>query len=206
MHEVMNGYETYQAYLLIKTHFTRDGFDATKYNKVSAKPSTYRNRNDKLFFEYVSKRFKDEEIKPFFISNMVEGDQYIIDMVDNLDDSIKIFHAWKKRMSRLLYIFENDCINIKRFMEEKELSFNEVFKSTKKKYPIIMRLMMEKYITLETYVILEKIFTLSKQYDEVYLDDHIYDEYSLRIRKYQCYFKTIDVSKYKTLLKSIFKS
>jgi len=200
-----SGYEVWQQYILIKTHFNNEKFDATKYNKPSGKPSTYNKRNDKSFFEYISKRFKDEEIKPFFISQFIEKDLYVLDIIDNLDDSIKNFRRWKKRFSRLTYIFENDCINIKRFMEEKELSFNEVFDANKNKYPIIMRLMMEKYITLETYVILEKIFILSKQYDKIYLEDHIYDEYSLRIRKYLCYFKSIDVSKYKTLLKSIFK-
>lgn len=199
----MNGYEVYLNYLNIKSHFSTDSFDATKYKNVSAKPSSYRKRNDKNFFEYLAHRFKDEEIKPLFIANMIEGERYIIDLVDDLDTTLKTYRSWKKRMNRLSYLFENDCKNIKSFMDEKNIPFNNIFKPNKNKYPIIMRLMMEHHISLESYILLEKIFNLAKQYDKAYLKDHVYDEYSLRIRKYKCYFKSIETSKYKNILKQV---
>lgn len=202
---MMDGYQTYQAYLAIKAHFTTDSFDATRYGKTKANYNSFEKRNDKSFFNYIAKRFTDQEIKPFFISNMIKGDQYIIDLADDLDESIKTFHGWKKRMGRLKYLFENDCKNIKSFMDEKGVSFDETFNANKKKYPIVMRLMMENHISLETYVVLEKVFNLSKQYNKTYLDDHIYDSYALRVRKYCSYFKMVDVKEYKGILKDIFK-
>lgn len=202
----MTGYEVWQNYISVKTHFTNETYDATKYRKPSGKVSTYNKRNDKSFFEYISKRFQDNEIKPFFISQFVETDTYIIDLVDDLDDCVKTFHSWKKRMSQLFYVVEKDCRNVKNFMDEKEIQFNDMFKANENKYPIIMRLMMEKFISLETYIILEKVFTLSKEYDKVYgSNDYIYDDYSLKIRKYSYYFRTVDTSKYKSLLREIFK-
>ena len=202
----MDGYGAYHAYLSIKAHFTNDSFDATKYSKTNANYNSFDKRNDKSFFNFIAKRFQDKEIKPFFISNMVEGDKYIIDLVDDLDETIKTFHAWKKKMGRLKYLFENDCNNIKRMIDEKGISFDETFNANKKKYPIIMRLMMEKHISLETYIILEKIFNMSTQYNKVYLDDHIYDSYELRIRKYCSYFKMIDVKEYRNILKDVFNA
>ena len=200
----MTGFEVYQQYILIKTHFNNDSFDATKYNKPSAKLSTYDNRNDHKFFEYIATKLNDKEVKPFFISNMIIADQYIINMVDDLDESLDNFRDWKRRMSQLKYIFKKDCSAIKRFIDENNISFDDMIKPTSIKYPILMRLMMEKYIGLETYVILEKVLSFTKSYDKMYIDDHIYDEYALRTRKYKYYFKGISISDYKKILRDIF--
>lgn len=200
----MEGYECWQNYLLIKTHFSNSTFDATKYRKPSGKVSTYEKRNDKRFFEFLAKRFPDKDIQPFFISQFLKTDAYIIDMVDDLDECIRTFHDWKRRMNGLQHTFEKDCRLITNFMSEKDLSFDDIFRAKKERYPIILRLMMEKFITLETYIILEKVLTLSTKYNIIYTNDHIYEHYELLIRKYGYYFKFVDVKHYKKLMRDIF--
>lgn len=202
----MNGYQIYKSYLLIKTHFSNETFDATKYSSTSGKVSTYEKRNDKKFFEYLSLRLQDKEVKPFFISQFIESENaYIINIIENLDDCIKTFQDWKRRMSRVQYNFENDCRSIKRFMAEKDLSFDNLFKANKNALPIIIRLVMEKHVNVETYVILEKVLTMSTQYDKMYgTDDHIYNSYALMIKKYNYYFKFINIPEYKNIMRTIF--
>lgn len=201
----MTGFEVYQQYILIKTHFSDETFDATKYNKTSGKPSTYNKRNDRKMFEFLALKISDKDMKPFFISNFVNHDQYIVDIIDDLDGSIKTFQDWKRKMSQLTYIFEKECRSIKSFMEESDIMFDDLFKTHKDKYPIVMRLMMEEFISFETYILFEKLFTLSTRYDIMYNNaDHIYDSYALRIKKYTYYFKSIDLPAYKKIMRNIF--
>lgn len=203
---MMTGYEVYQQYVLIKAHFTSDTFDATKYKRTSAKKTTYEKRNDKAFFEYLSKRFQDRDIKPFFISNMIFGEKYIIEMVDDLDTSIRNFRDWKKRMGQLSNLFGRECIDLREFMHSNDIKFDDLFKASRNKYPIILRLMLEDHITLETYILLNKVLTFTPRFDKMYTDDHVYDEIALRVKKYSYYFKSIDLPPYRQIMKDIFIS
>ena len=202
----MNGYDVCKQYISVKLHFTQEQFDATKYASVKFTTENYNKRNDRKFFEYVSRKFKPKEIKSFFVANMVEGEKYIIDMVDNLELSVSTYNRWKGRMESLSYIFRDDSKNILAFMESKDLSFDDLFKTDEHKFPIIARLVMERKIHFETYVIMEKVLHFSARFDKIYQSDHnhIWNDFSLRMRKYNYFFKYVDVEKYKHIMKEIY--
>lgn len=202
----MDGYDVCRKYISVKLHFTQDRFNITKYEKTNYKYETYENRKDRKFFEYVGRKFNSKELKPFFISNMVEGERYIIDMVDDLENSVSTYNRWKGRMERLSYIFKNDNKNIKALLKAKELKFKDLFATDEHKFPILSRLAMEKKITYETYVMMDNILKFSDGFDKVYLGDgnHVWNEFSLRMRKYKIFFEGVKIDKFKHILQEIY--
>lgn len=202
----MDGYEVCKKYLSVKFHFTQEQFDATKYKNPKYTYENYEKRNDRKFFEYVGRKFRDKEMKSFFISNMVEGEKYIIDMVDDLEHSVSTYNRWKGRMERLSYVFKDDNKNIKALLDAKELKFDDLFTTDEHKFPILSRLAMEKKITYETYVIMDMVLNFSGRFDKIYLGDrnHIWNDFSLRMRKYKFFFKRVEIDKFKHILREIY--
>ena len=137
---------------------------------------------------------------------MVEGERYIIDMVDDLENSVSTYNRWKGRMERLSYIFKNDNKNIKALLKAKELKFKDLFATDEHKFPILSRLAMEKKITYETYVMMDNILKFSDGFDKVYLGDgnHVWNEFSLRMRKYKIFFEGVKIDKFKHILQEIY--
>jgi hypothetical protein len=70
----MSPFETYQAYLGIKNHFSNPKYDYFKYKKTRATLTSFNKRKDRYFFEKTSRKYQDKEIVNFLVSNFVAAD------------------------------------------------------------------------------------------------------------------------------------
>jgi hypothetical protein len=70
----MSPFETYQAYLGLKNHFSNPKYDYFKYKKTRATLASFNRRADKYFFEKSSRKYNDKEIVNFLVSNFVATD------------------------------------------------------------------------------------------------------------------------------------
>ena len=72
----MTGFEVYKMYLALKLHFTSDTYDYFQYGGTAkASQRSFDNRKDKFFFVKLSRKFKDYELRDFFVANMVAEDK-----------------------------------------------------------------------------------------------------------------------------------
>ena len=66
-------FETYQTYLSMKSHFTNRKYDFFKYGgKSRATMSSFNKRKDKYWFEKTSRKYSDEEVLNFLLSNFAK--------------------------------------------------------------------------------------------------------------------------------------
>ena len=62
-------FETYQAYLGMKSHFTNPKYDFFRYGgKSRATMSSFNKRKDKYWFEKTSRKYSDQEVIDFLLS------------------------------------------------------------------------------------------------------------------------------------------
>ena len=62
----MKPIEVYQTYLALKNHFTKDNYDFFKYRgKSRVSKVTFNKRKDRYFFERMSRKRTDKEIRDF---------------------------------------------------------------------------------------------------------------------------------------------
>ena len=155
-------YETYQTYLSMKSHFTNRKYDFFKYGgKSRATVSSFNKRKDKYWFEKTSRKYSDQEITDFLLSNFVNTDApqnlWIGEIINSGERN---YSDWMKRQQSLTYLFKEQS---KELLYENELE--QIFNCSKG-HPPILKKYLGGELNLETLTIYEKIFSFRKNFDK----------------------------------------
>jgi hypothetical protein len=194
---IMAPFEVYCEYLALKNHFSNPKYDYFKYNKkVRATITSFNKRRDKYWFEKTSRKYKDQEIVDFLVSNFAAAtsvNQVWIGEIINSGE--RTYAEWKKRRQSSTYLFKEQSNEL--------LSENELEKlfDCSKGHPVLLKEYLSGRLSLENFVIYDKIFHFSKNFDKN-LNDPVWETVSLKLKKYGP-FLNIDVFSYKKLLRSI---
>ena len=190
-------YETYQTYLSMKSHFTNPKYDFFKYGgKSRATVSSFNKRKDKYWFEKKSRKYSDQEILDFLLSNFITANNpqnlWIGEIINSGERN---YSEWMKRQQSLTYLFKEQ---LQELLSEKKL--DEVLDCSKG-HPLILKKYLGGDLSLETLIIMEKIFSFVKNFDKK-LKDPVWDTVSLKIKKY-IPFININMIYYKKILREI---
>ena len=190
-------FETYQTYLSMKSHFTNSKYDFFKYGgKSRATMTSFNKRKDKYWFEKTSRKYSDQQVLDFLLSNFVIADNPQNLWIGEIINSGERNYAdWMRRKQSLTYLFKEQS--------EKLLSENElqtVFDCSKG-HPVILKRYLGGEISLETLTIMEKVFSFVRDFDKK-LTDPVWETVSLKIKKY-IPFININVYNYKKILKEV---
>ena len=191
-------FETYQTYLSMKSHFTNRKYDFFKYGgKSRATMASFNKRKDKYWFEKTSRKYSDKEILDFLLSNFVSANNpenlWIGEIINSGE---RTYAEWMKRQQSLTYLFKEQSNEL---LYNKKL--NEVFDCSNNKHPIVLKKYLGGEISLETLMILEKVFSFVKNFDKK-LTDPVWETVSLKIKKYTP-FLNINVFPYKKILREL---
>jgi hypothetical protein len=190
-------FETYQHYLSLKNHFTNPKYDFFKYGaKTRASVTSFNKRKDKYWFEKTSRKYSDKEIVDFLVSNFTATDNpqnlWIGEIINSGE---RTYAEWMRRQQSLTYLFKEQSNEL---FSENEL---ESLFNCSKGHPLLLKKFLSGSISLETFVIYNKIFHFSKDFDKN-LDDPVWETVSLKLKKYDP-FINIDVFQYKKILRDI---
>ena len=190
-------FETYQTYLSMKSHFTNKRYDFFKYGgKSRATMTSFNKRKDKYWFEKTSRKYSDQEITDFLLSNFVNTDTPQNLWIGEIINSGERKYAdWMRRQQSLTYLFKEQS---KELLSEKKLE--EVFNCSKG-HPLILKKYLGGDISLETLVIFEKIFSFGKKFNRK-LKDPVWETVNMKMKKY-IPFLNINVFQYKKILREI---
>jgi hypothetical protein len=142
----------------------------------------------------MSRQKTDNEIVNFFVSNFASCDDpqslWIGEIIKEGEENYK---NWMRRTQSLSYIFKDEVsiFNSK--------NFDDMFKIEGNRHPKILKEFLQKKISLETMIILNKIIGYKKQFDKK-LQDPVWEFVSMKIEKYTP-FLHIDSNKFKLILK-----
>jgi hypothetical protein len=190
-------YQVYCEYLALKSHFSNSKYDYFKYNKkVRASLTSFNRRTDKYWFEKTSRKYKDEEIVNFLVANFVEStsvNQIWIGEIINSGE--RIYADWMRRQQSLTYLFKEQSSEL--FLETK---LEDALSCSRGHPPVLKRFLSGK-LSLETFVIYDRIFSFGKDFDKKLLDP-VWETVSLKIKKYNP-FLNIDVFQFKKILREI---
>jgi len=191
----MTAFESYKMYVALKLHFTTDSYDYFKFHgKTRVTEANFEKRKDRYFFKKLTNRKKDDEILPYFVSNFVADPAgWIGNMVRN--DGDDNYRAWKKRMESLHYTFSEDIDFILQQVNE----FDQLFTVTET-HPQLLKYLLGSKISMETFVILDKILNFIPQFDNKITEHLVWKDVRRTVLKYAP-FITVDTVKYKHTLK-----
>ena len=190
-------FETYQHYLSLKNHFTNPKYDFFRYGaKTRATITSFNKRKDKYWFEKTSRKYSDQEVVQFLVSNFISSDNpqnlWIGEIINSGERN---YAEWMKRQQSLSYLFKEQMNEL---LSENKLE--NIFNCSKG-HPLILKKYLAGEVSIENVVICEKIFSFREKFDKK-LDDPVWETVSLKIKKYLP-FLNIDVFHYKKLLRKI---
>ena len=193
----MSGIEVYKMYLSLKLHFTTDSFDYMKYgNAAKASQHSFDSRRDKFFFVKLSRTFKEEELREFFVANMCMEDKvYPATLVR---EGAKNYQEYIKRKQSMTYRFKEDVATLYDISQK----FDELF-IIDGVHPPLLKAHLGGKISIETLVIFNQIFKYIENFDKIIKEDIVWKPLRNRVVKYEP-FVNIDKGKYKSIIKEQF--
>ena len=190
----MSGIEVYKMYLSLKLHFTTDTFDYFKYgNAAKASQQSFDSRRDKFFFVKLSRTFKEDELREFFVANMIVEDKVYPATLER--EGAKNYQEYLKRKQSLTYRFKEDVITL----HEVSQKFDKLF-IIDGMHPPLLKAHLGGRISIETLAIFHKIFNYVENFDKIIKEEIVWRPIRNRILKYEP-FIFIDKGKYKNIIK-----
>ena len=193
----MTPYDVYTTYLAMKKHFTDVKYDFFRYNgKTRSSVSAFNKRRDKYFFERISRKLSDDEIKLYFIANFVATDNPSSVWIGEIIQSgERNYQELSKKYQSITYTFGQECVEL---FENRKLE--QVFDCSKG-HPPLLKMYLAGDLSVETVTILDQIFNYTKVFDKKLMDP-VWETVSLKIKKYKP-FINIDVLKCKKVLREL---
>ena len=191
----MTGFEVYKMYLALKLHFTSDTYDYFQYGgNAKASQVSFDQRKDKFFFVKLSRKFKDFELREFFVANLTAEDKvYPATLVR---EGAKNYAEYTKRKESLSYHFKEDVATL----HDTHSRFDDLFK-VEGVHPPLLKSFLGGRICLETLTIFNKLFQYVPQFDKIIKEEIVWKPLRNKVVKYDP-FLPVDLGKYKRIVKA----
>ena len=191
----MTGFEVYKMYLALKLHFTSDTYDYFQYGgNAKASQVSFDQRKDKFFFVKLSRKFKDFELRDFFVANFLAEDKvYPATLVR---EGAKNYAEYIKRKESLSYQFREDVGTLHDLQED----FEGLFTVTSVHPPLVKAYLGAK-ISIETLTIFNKVFHFISHFDKTIRDEIVWKPLRNKVVKYDP-FLSVELGKYKSIVQA----
>ena len=202
----MNGFEIYKVYLAVKLHFTskNQSYDFHKHGgRTTARLETFTKRRDRYFFHKLSQSYNDTNAVDYFVSNFVTNTNlWVGDIIGNSGD--ENYREWSKRIEALHYYYEQDIDYLIERMSANDMSFDDIFTVQNGQHPPILKMVLSKRISIETFVILEDLLSFSKRLNEDISETVLWPKLYDRMVRYRP-FMHFNITKYRVTLRNKLK-
>ena len=188
---LMQPIDVYQMYCAMKAHFSKSSYNFIKYGgKTKVSRDSFWKRNDRYFFVKISKKYNNDEIKDYLLSNLIQNRNGYIANFNDL-----IYENWLDRKMMFYNIFQQE---LKPYIK----NFEPLFEVKDGNHPTLLKEYLGKRVSLETMVILDELVDFSKKWDKQLGDDVVWPDIKNLMNNYKG-FLTINKNKYRMKLLSL---
>jgi len=161
----MNAFEAYQIYISLKIHFSSRTYDFYKFNgKTRTSVTSFEKRGDKAFFYKLANKYSKSKLIDLFVANLVKDhNMWVGEFLD--ETSEEVYTEWQKKLESLSYFFSEECRGLLEWLEFRGLQFYDLFKVVGADHPIIVKMVAQQIISIETFIIFDTIFDFCKVLD-----------------------------------------
>ena len=199
MYEGLNAYKTY---LAIRNHFNTD-YDYFKYNgKLKVSNDSFLKRRDKFFFAKIERKYRNEELVYFFVSNFLDNENSWSGSLVGAECE-KRYTEWRKRIESLKYNFKQECNKLQNELDIKGESFESLLSMDGSNHHLLLRRYLGNDVSIEAYTIIDGVLKFSKRWNKNLSDDLIYQKVQQKVDKYKPFLQ-VNLSDYKKIMKQVF--
>ena len=207
--KTFNAWLTYQALYAHFTNSRKGGYDYFKYNgKLNMNEASMEKQFAKLankrggwsvhraMFTTLGKTFMNKEDMLFFYLSQFTND---ITYPDRFDSDL--YEEYKERMNNFHFHLKRDTEEIMKYMGEYDKTFDELFQAKGINHPSIIKLVLSKTISLETFTTLDIMLDFLTPLEKKLIDPDSKDLIKL-VRNYKP-FLSISVSEEKKIIMDV---
>ena len=184
-------------YLGIRLHFSSPKYNFEKYNgEVNCSHSSFLKRNDRYFFHKLSKRYNRSELQDFLVANFAVEDSVNPKWLTG-DVAENNYKEWTKIQQSISRVFDQDlktCI-------EYHKPFGGLFKCETKTHPPIVKLLLQKKISIVSAIILDSYLNWIEFTNHEVDEDWVWPKLQSTLHNCQPFIK-YDKVKCKVILKN----
>jgi hypothetical protein len=202
----LDAFDAYQIYLALKLHFAPGSYDAVKYNyKVRADREKFRHKPEARWFHNLSKKYDRPSLVNALVSNFVSGKKYG-GMFEGAEFE-ETHTQWRRINEALSHYFETDLKEVwNTACDDGQMAprLLDALGCENGKYPLVIKLYLQKRINLETVVILDRLTNFMSKSDQKISDPIQWPKLRHLIDRYEKLMPPIDKEDYKNTLRTIF--
>lgn len=203
----MKGYDAYRKYVAIKLHF-QTNYDYFKFaGKAKVSRESYETRRDKHIFERLAKVYDEDNYELLLLANFLDSSDTWIGTIASEQGRAK-YISLKKRLQSLQYEFKQNMERIKSDLDYAIIpSFDSLFSKplNDDSWPHIVSLLTHQDITLESFIIMNKVLNFLPRISKHVEDDLVWPEIYKLVTKYSPFVR-VDLKPFKDIMKKIFLS
>jgi hypothetical protein len=191
----MNISEAYSIYTALRLHFTTNNYDIRSGVKPR-KPKNGVKPKMQMALEKVLRKYPTtEQYVEYIMSNFLYGDKWGGLYTPEGPD---VYLQWTRVQESMTYTYRSD-------VEKMSLMVNSIDElwNCKDGHPLILKLYLGKTCSLETLVILNKLYKFSYVVDEQLLLDPVWSQVSTTLHKYSPFVR-IDKDKFSMITSKVF--
>ena len=193
----MEAFDAYKMYLGIRLHFSSPNYDFEKYNgKVNCSHSSFLKRNDRYFFHKLSKRYNRPELQEFLVGNFAVEDKINPKWLTG-DAAKENYNEWIKVQQSVTRVFDQDLKKCLDFHKP----FGGLFKCESKTHPPIVKLLLQKKISIVSAIILDHYLNWIEHINHEVDEEWVWPKLQNTLHKCQPFIK-FDEDKCKVILKN----
>jgi len=193
----MEAFDAYKMYLGIRLHFSSPKYDFVKYNgEINCSHTSFLKRNDRYFFHKLAKRYSRPEFQDFLVGNFAVEDNVNPKWLTG-DAAESNYKEWTKIQQSISRVFDQDlktCI-------EYHKPFGGLFKCESKTHPPIVKLLLQKKISIVSAIILDSYLNWTEFTNHEVDEDWVWPKLQSTLHNCQPFIK-YDKVKCKVILKN----
>ena len=200
----MHPFDAYIMYIALKRHFTQKTYDYHKYNgKIKASYTAFKKRNDKSFFEKIASKYNKQDLENLYVSNFIVDHSLWVGDIANESGAVTVYKQWMLRQEALTYQYSEELKLIRQFIIDNDCKFNDIVVSPNPgNHPVLFKLLLQDVISMETFCILDNVVNFSRYFERDMIDDEIWGQKGLVVRKYKPFLK-YDIDAFKENTRTI---
>ncbi|AUR85767.1 helicase assembly protein [Vibrio phage 1.081.O._10N.286.52.C2] len=185
----VSGFSIFRTYCAVKAHMSGK-YDISKYKlAMKTRESAYEKRSDKVFFERLAKRHTLNDCYQLLVSNLAANPNAISYEIAGAD----AHEFWLKHTGFLeIYSqhYKSELLTLFTLINSENKKFKDLFRG--EGHPVIMQLVLRGTISIETFVILNRLLNFVPVIDKDYGDDIFWFEFKTRALAYDKLLKIDD--------------
>lgn len=191
----LDAFGAYCLFMSLRNHFTQESYCYFKYKgRIKATKDSFMTNKDRFKFSKISKKYNEDGLKEFFISNFISGKSWIGEFFE--EDADSNYKEYLKRKQSFSYVFQNQVSKL--FTENDP---KEVFAVKDSQYPILIESYLKQDLCIEVLTVLNTFIKFVDKFDKrLGKDDIIWSKVSFLARKLEPFLQ-YDKIKIKQILK-----